>query len=136
MGYRFLLGLTEVNPFIGASVLRLYTDGFTENGGFADLMGFKQTYELGTTTLGLRTSARLGNDLPLTIRGMLGRRHAYGDVEPVALLGLGAGGVVLIQHGPVNLEPSRQSCQWHGHPVSLLRYTRAAPVAARQMEKA
>ena len=75
-----------LEPFAGASVLRLHTDGFQERGGAAALTGFGRTYELGTTTLGVRAEAQVSHEVPLTLRGLLGWRHAYGDVEPAALV--------------------------------------------------
>jgi len=91
LGYRFGMGAVELEPFVGASVLRLHTDPFVENGGVAALTGYGRTYDLATTTVGIRAEARFGTDLPLTVRGMLGWRHAYGDVAPKALLGLNGG---------------------------------------------
>lgn len=85
-GYGFDLGNLQLEPFIGASVLRLHTDAFREEGGAAALTGLGQDQDLATTTLGLRAQARLSADTPLILRGMLGWRHAFGDVEPEALL--------------------------------------------------
>ncbi|WP_414474478.1 autotransporter domain-containing protein [Microvirga sp. M2] len=91
LGYRFEAGIAILEPFVGASILRLHTDGFGETGGAAALTGFARGYDLGTTTVGLRAEARLGADVPLMVRGLVGWRHAYGDVEPVALLAFGNG---------------------------------------------
>ncbi|MBB3021012.1 outer membrane autotransporter protein [Microvirga lupini] len=86
LGYRFDLAGVQFEPFIGGSILRLHTGAFQEEGGTAALTGFGQDQDLATTTLGLRAQARLSADVPLAIRGMLGWRHAFGDVEPEALL--------------------------------------------------
>ena len=86
LGYRFDLGGVQLEPFIGASILRLHTDSFQEEGGAAALTGFGQDQDLATTILGLRAQARLSAEVPLTLRGMLGWRHALSDVEPTALL--------------------------------------------------
>ncbi len=43
-------------------------------------------YDLATTTLGVRATATLFDDAPLTARGMLGWRHGFGDVTPSATL--------------------------------------------------
>ncbi|WP_230534585.1 autotransporter outer membrane beta-barrel domain-containing protein, partial [Microvirga roseola] len=91
VGYAFELGRVTLEPFLGASVMRLHTDSFVENGGIAALTGFSRTHELATTTLGLRAEARISNDLPLTLRGMVGWRRAYGDFEPAALLAFSGG---------------------------------------------
>jgi fibronectin-binding autotransporter adhesin len=91
VGYEFDLGNVKVEPFLGASVMRLHMDGFREDGGPAALVGYGRSYELGTTTLGVRTEARLGSDLPLSLHGMVGWRHAFGDVNPSALLAFSGG---------------------------------------------
>jgi outer membrane autotransporter protein len=91
VGYAFDLGRVAIEPFAGASVLRLHTDGFVEEGGTAALTGYSQDQDLATTTLGLRAETRLGDDLPLTLRGMLGWRRAYGAVDPTALLAFAGG---------------------------------------------
>ena len=91
VGYAFDLGPIKLEPFVGASVLRLHTDGFQEEGGAAALTGYAQDQDLATTTLGLRGQARLSDELPLTVRGMLGWRRAYGDVNPTALMAFAGG---------------------------------------------
>lgn len=91
LGYQFSLGAVLLEPFVGASILRLHTDGFAEEGGVAALTGYGQDQDLTTTTLGLRAEARLSQDLPLTLRGLLGWRHAFGDVAPESLLAFAGG---------------------------------------------
>ena len=91
VGYAIGLGGATLEPFLGASMMRLHMDGFQEEGGAAALTGYGRTYELGTTTLGLRAEAKLGLDLPLTLRGMVGWRHAFGDVNPSALVAFSGG---------------------------------------------
>lgn len=91
VGYELALGRIKLEPFLGASVMRLQMDGFREEGGPAALVGHGRTYELGTTTLGLRAEGKLGLDLPLTVHGMVGWRHAFGDVDPSALLAFSGG---------------------------------------------
>lgn len=91
LGYQFSLGGVLLEPFVGASVMRLHMDGFQEEGGAAALTGYGRSYDLGTTTLGLRAAAKLGLDLPLSVHGMVGWRHAYGDVNPSALLAFSGG---------------------------------------------
>jgi subtilase-type serine protease len=86
VGYRFDLARAQIEPFVGASALRLHTDGFVENGGLAALVGYGRSYELGTATLGVRAQAQLSEEVPVMLKGMLGWRHAFGDVVPEALL--------------------------------------------------
>jgi len=91
LGYRFRVGPSTLEPFVGASVLRLHTSGFAEDGGASALVGYEQNHDLGTTTLGIRAEAQLSADMPLIVRGMVGWRHAYGDVDPSALLAFRTG---------------------------------------------
>jgi outer membrane autotransporter protein len=91
LGYQFSLRAVLLEPFVGASVLRLHTNGFVEEGGPAALAGYGQDRDLATTTLGVRAEARVRQDMPLTLRGLLGWRHAYGDVNPSALLAFSGG---------------------------------------------
>jgi outer membrane autotransporter protein len=46
---------------------------------------------LAGTTLGMRAEARIGDAVPLTLHGLLGWRHAYGDVAPEARLAFASG---------------------------------------------
>jgi hypothetical protein len=57
----------------------------------AALTGYSQDDDLGTTTLGVRAEARLSDEVSLTLRGMVGWRHAFGDVNPSALLAFSDG---------------------------------------------
>ncbi|MXQ14932.1 autotransporter outer membrane beta-barrel domain-containing protein, partial [Microvirga makkahensis] len=91
VGYAVDLGWVTVEPFVGASVMRLRLDGFAEEGGEAALTGSARSYDLASTTLGVRAQARISAELPLTLRGMVGWRHAFGDVEPAALLAFSGG---------------------------------------------
>ncbi|WP_230532084.1 autotransporter outer membrane beta-barrel domain-containing protein [Microvirga roseola] len=105
VGYGFNFGLAKVEPFIGAAVTRLHTGGFVEDGGAAALTGYGHTHELATATLGLRAEARISEDLPLAVRGMLGWRRAYGDMESDALLAFAGSAFAYAVSGiPVDLD--------------------------------
>jgi len=99
VGYRLEVARVQLEPFAGASVLRLDTDNFAETGGAAALIGTSRSYGLGTTTLGLRAEARVSEQSPLTLKGMLGWRHAFGDVEPQAVLAFSGGASVFTVSG-------------------------------------
>lgn len=86
LGHRFYWRAAHVEPFVGASALRLHANGFLERGGASALVSGGQTYDLATTTIGVRAEAQVSDGIPLTVRGLLGWRHAYGDVAPDALL--------------------------------------------------
>ena len=52
-------------------------------------------------TAGVRAQTRLdlGLGLPVTLRGLVGYRRAFGDVVPTALLRFGAGGPAFLSAG-------------------------------------
>jgi len=82
IGYRFEFERADIEPFVGASVGRMHTNGFNEDGGAAALIGDARDHDLGTTIVGVRAEARPSDEVPLLVRGMLGWRHAFGEVEP------------------------------------------------------
>jgi outer membrane autotransporter protein len=86
IGYRRDVAGMTIEPFLGAALLRVETDGFSETGGAAALTGASGSHDLGTTTLGLRVETTVSPELPMTMRGTLGWRHAYGDVDPAMVL--------------------------------------------------
>jgi len=76
-----------LEPFVGADFSDLRTRGFSESGGDAALSGKSSTNNVGTTTLGLRAQTTFDvKDTAGRLRGMLGWRHAYGDVNPEATM--------------------------------------------------
>ena len=93
LGYRIDLGQTALGrialePFAGLAYVVLRSDRFSERGiGAAALSGASDDTSLGYTTLGLRaaTTTRLSG-MDLTLRGGLGWRHAFGDVDPKTTL--------------------------------------------------
>ncbi|WP_331326812.1 autotransporter outer membrane beta-barrel domain-containing protein [Methylobacterium fujisawaense] len=65
------------------------------------MASFARDYDLGAATVGVRAQARLdlGLGLPVTLRGLVGYRRAFGDVVPTALLAFGAGGPAFLSAG-------------------------------------
>ncbi|SKC01495.1 outer membrane autotransporter barrel domain-containing protein [Bosea thiooxidans] len=92
LGYRIDLGQTALGqialePFAGLAYVVLHSDRFTERGAAAALSGNNDETSLGYATLGLRaatTTRLLGMDL--TLRGGLGWRHTFGNVDPKTTL--------------------------------------------------
>ncbi|WP_436095183.1 autotransporter outer membrane beta-barrel domain-containing protein [Bosea sp. LjRoot237] len=87
VGYRVDLGQVALEPFAGLAYVNLHSDGFSETGGAAALTGQSDDTSLGYSTLGLRAAmtARLAG-MDFSLRGTLGWRHAFGDVNPKAVL--------------------------------------------------
>jgi outer membrane autotransporter protein len=92
-GYRIqLAGLgfgggsrVSVEPFAGAAAFLIHQNGFTEVGGTSALTASARDFDVQTTTLGVRGELAFAS-MPLTLKTMLGWRHAYGDVVPSVLL--------------------------------------------------
>ncbi len=92
-GYRIqLAGLgfgggsrVNVEPFVGAAAFLIHQNGFTEVGSTSALTASARDFNVQTTTLGVRGELAFAS-MPLTLKTMLGWRHAYGDVVPSVLL--------------------------------------------------
>jgi fibronectin-binding autotransporter adhesin len=103
LAYRFELAPVAIEPFVSASILRAHTNRFDEEGGAAALTGYARDHDIGTTTIGIRAETRPSDAVPMLVRGMLGWRHAYGEVEPKALLAFrGAASAFTIWGAPLD----------------------------------
>ncbi|MFI5011657.1 MAG: autotransporter domain-containing protein [Hyphomicrobiales bacterium] len=85
------LSRASLEPFVGAAAIHIHQNGFTEAGGAAALTGFGRSYDLATTTIGLRAETSFAGALPVTLRALLGWRHGFGDVVPAALMAFQGG---------------------------------------------
>jgi len=71
-------------PFANLAYVSLDSDGFAETGGEAALVVDGGTTDTTFTTLGLRAATSFDlNGANVTAKGMLGWRHAFGDVTPL-----------------------------------------------------
>ncbi len=91
IGYRIPVSLGLLEPVFGGAAIHIDQGGFTEQGAGAALRGVARGYDLETTTLGVRGEFAPFGDLAIVGRGFLGWRHAFGDVNPTALLAFTAG---------------------------------------------
>lgn len=81
VGYRVPLGRGYVEPFVGLTAIRARTDAFTEASGPAALSGAAISEKTIGSTLGARfETSRAG---PFSLRGTVGWRHGWDDLEPV-----------------------------------------------------
>ena len=92
----------KFEPFANLAYVSLHTDGFGETGGAAALTSAGSTTDATFTTLGLRgsTDFTLGG-IDTTARGMLGWRHAFGDVTPLLTVALAGGDAFTIAGVPI-----------------------------------
>ncbi|MGF6159758.1 subtilase-type serine protease [Ensifer sp. KUDG1] len=83
LGYDMQASGLSFEPFANLAYVNVHTDGFTEKGGAAALSVRGGSDDMTFTTLGLRlaTEFDLGT-AKATARGLIGWRHAYGDVVP------------------------------------------------------
>jgi len=85
LGYGLTFGAVDFEPFIGLAYVNLGTDGFSESGGVAALTSSSDSTDATYTSLGLRaaTEFQLGA-VAATAKGVLGWRHAFGDITPTS----------------------------------------------------
>jgi outer membrane autotransporter protein len=87
LGYAIQLESTALEPFVNLSYADLHLDSFTETGGSAALAGTASDDDITSSVLGLRVSTQLPlGAADVTLRGMAGWRHAFGDVTPSSQL--------------------------------------------------
>nr|WP_280924072.1 autotransporter domain-containing protein [Ciceribacter sp. S153] len=87
-----------LQPFANIAYLNLKTDGFREDGGAAALSAAGATDDITLSTLGLRWSADLAaGEIPFMVSGMLGWRHAFGDLTPSTNFAFAGGSPFLIE---------------------------------------
>ncbi|MGV1822463.1 autotransporter domain-containing protein [Agrobacterium tumefaciens] len=85
LGYRMETLTGHFEPFVNLAHVTVKTDGFRENGGAAVIASSGETTDTTFATLGVRaeTDVWIGN-MQMNLAGMLGWRHAFGDITPTA----------------------------------------------------
>lgn len=80
-------GSLALEPFAGLAYVNLHTNGFAETGQAAALQAWSGSASTAFSTLGLRAASRiaLSETTALTVKGLLGWRHAFGEVAPAML---------------------------------------------------
>ena len=94
VGYAMHAGGMRFEPFAGLAIVHVASEGFREKGGAAALDGRAGSDTVPFTTFGMHAETQLivGTEAVLKARGMLGWRHAFGDVTPDAGLRFVSGG--------------------------------------------
>ncbi|WP_292190062.1 autotransporter domain-containing protein [Mesorhizobium sp.] len=102
LAYKADAGHFKFEPFANLAYVSVRTDGFTETGGAAALTSAGSTTDATFATLGLRgsTDFALGG-INATARGMLGWRHAFGDVTPISSFAFAGGDAFTIAGVPI-----------------------------------
>ncbi len=91
LGYKFALARGFIEPVLQGAVIHIDQDGYHETGGAAALSGFGRSTDVETTTLGVKAETTPFAAYPITARAFLGWQHAFGDVNPRALVSFEAG---------------------------------------------
>jgi outer membrane autotransporter protein len=102
LGYGIELGATRFEPFANLAHVSLRTDSFTEQGGPAALSVDGGTTAVTFTTLGLRAEHTMAlGTVNATLRGMIGWRHAFGDLTPESVNAFAGGDAFTIAGAPI-----------------------------------
>lgn len=102
VGYAMSAGGIAFEPFAGLAYVSLHTDGFTEEGGPAALASQGDTDGVTYSTLGLRAAVSFeAGAARTTLRGLIGWRHAFGDVDPVSIFAFSGGEAFAIAGLPI-----------------------------------
>jgi outer membrane autotransporter protein len=92
----------KLQPFANVAYVHLDTDAFRESGGAAKLSSSDASDELTLSTIGIRWWADLpAAEMPVELSGMLGWRHAIGDLSPSARLAFADPGFFTIAGVPL-----------------------------------
>ncbi|WP_185752288.1 autotransporter domain-containing protein [Pseudomonas fluorescens] len=83
VGYRLNAGPVVLEPYADLAWVKVNADGFTEHGGPAALTVDSSDNDVTYSTLGIRPSYTfVANEMPMRVKGGLGWRHTFGDLEP------------------------------------------------------
>ncbi|WP_029004309.1 autotransporter domain-containing protein [Azorhizobium doebereinerae] len=102
IGYRLAAGPGTFEPYAGLAYVNVSGDSFQETGGSAALRGLGQDQSVTYATLGLHTSGAVPLfGMAAMLKGTLGWEHAFGDVDPQALLAFAGGAPFAISGVPI-----------------------------------
>jgi outer membrane autotransporter protein len=83
LGYGIKAGSVAFEPFANLAYVNVHSNGFAEQGGASALTVHSGSNDNTLTTLGIRAATDFDiGAAKATVRGMIGWRHAYGDVTP------------------------------------------------------
>lgn len=102
VGYGLKAGHLSFEPFANLAHVRVDTDGFSEKGGPAALNIGSDANDTTFTTLGLRAASEFDiGSARTTARGMIGWRHAYGNVVPSITQAFAGGDTFTVAGAPI-----------------------------------
>ncbi|QDZ13392.1 autotransporter outer membrane beta-barrel domain-containing protein [Devosia ginsengisoli] len=93
---------TRFEPFANLAHVSLHTGSFSETGGAAALSGPGSNADVTFATLGLRAEHTLAlGTVDATLRGMVGWKHAFGEVTPDSIHAFASGDAFTIAGAPI-----------------------------------
>jgi len=102
LGYSIDAGPFRFEPFANLAHVGLNSGGFAETGGVAAIAGKGEGTDVTFTTLGVRADYALAHGMiDATFSGMLGWRHALGDVAPENTHAFASSGPFTIAGAPI-----------------------------------
>lgn len=102
VGYRIETAPASFEPFAALAYVNVDTDGFTESGGPAALVSSGSNTDATFATLGVRAATEFTLDgMKIIAFGMLGWRHAFGDVAPWSAFAFAGGDTFTIAGAPI-----------------------------------
>lgn len=102
LGYAVKSGATTFEPFFNLAHVHLRSQDFREDGGDLELRGEGTGTDTTFTTLGLRVLADLSfSDAAVAARGMIGWKHAMGDITPVSTQAFAGGDGFTVASVPI-----------------------------------
>lgn len=101
-GYRIDTAAASFEPFANLAYVNVHTDAFTERGGAAAISQAGSNTDATFATLGIRASGDFAlGEINVVARGMLGWRHAFGDVTPLSTLAFAGSNAFTVSGVPI-----------------------------------
>ena len=102
LGFGINTSISDLEGFVNVAHTSLRVERFTEDGGAAALSAISSNTNTTFTTLGLRTAIDLATgDFAATLRGMIGWRHAFGDITPLSIHAFDVGNTFTVAGLPI-----------------------------------
>ncbi|MEI9923182.1 MAG: autotransporter domain-containing protein [Bradyrhizobium sp.] len=100
------MAATALDAFADLNYLNHHTSAFSETGGVAALSVTASDRDVTFTTIGLRSSAQLGELYGASFvgRGTVGWRHAFGDTDTAILASFAGGTPFAVAGTPITVD--------------------------------
>ncbi|MGH6762392.1 MAG: autotransporter domain-containing protein [Phyllobacterium sp.] len=103
LGYRMSVANLRLEPFAGLAHASVRTDRFAEDGSGMGVRAAPSTTSTTFTTLGIHAATDFNTgSQSIIVRGMLGWRHAFGDIVPTSTLAFAGGTPFEIEGLPIS----------------------------------